>query len=240
MAHTDLIVRLDRVTCHYAPQRPVLRGIDLGISQGERVGLVGANGSGKTTLLHVVVGLVKPAGGRVEVFGRARVKEGDFTDVRRRAGLVFQDPDDQLFCPTVAEDVAFGPLNLRRGRHEVRQIVARTLDRLGLAGYENRITYQLSMGERRLVCLATVLAMDPELLLLDEPTANLDARSCQRLLDFLADWPHGLLLVSHDLPVMRRLCPRVILLGDGRVAADGPADEVLGDRQLLRQHGVNV
>jgi cobalt/nickel transport system ATP-binding protein len=240
MADPDLIVRLNRVTCHYAPQRPVLRGVDLEISPGERVGVVGANGSGKTTLLNVLVGLVRPEEGRVELFGQPRVKEGDFADVRRRAGLVFQDPDDQLFCPTVAEDVAFGPLNLRLSHHEVRRIVAQTLNRLGLAGFEDRITYQLSMGERRLVCLATVLAMDPELLLLDEPTANLDARSCQRLLDFLDDWSHGLVLVSHDLPVMRRLCQRVILLGDGRIIADGPAGDVLSDQQLLRDHGVNV
>jgi cobalt/nickel transport system ATP-binding protein len=240
MADTDLIARLDQVTCRYTPERPVLRGIDLQVSAGERVGLLGANGSGKTTLLQVLVGLIKPDAGRVEMFGQARVRESDFADVRRRTGLVFQDPDDQLFCPTVAEDVAFGPLNLRMKHGEVRQVVARTLDRLGLAGFEDRITYQLSMGERRLVCLATVLAMDPELLLLDEPTANLDARSCQRLLDFLDQWPHGLVLVSHDLPVMRRLCQRVVLLGDGRITADGPAGEVLGDRELLRQHGVNV
>jgi cobalt/nickel transport system ATP-binding protein len=239
MADIDPIVRLHQVTCHYAPGRSVLRGIDLQVSAGERVGLVGANGSGKTTLLHVLVGLVKPAKGRVELFGQARVKENDFAEVRRRTGLVFQDPDDQLFCPTVAEDVAFGPLNLRLGHREVRGIVARTLDRLGLAGFEDRVTYQLSMGERRLVCLATVLAMDPELLLLDEPTANLDARSCQRLLDFLDHWPHGLVLVSHDLPIMRRLCQRVVLLGDGRIAVDGPAGEVLGDWELLRNYGVN-
>jgi cobalt/nickel transport system ATP-binding protein len=228
------------VTCHYAPERPVLRGIDLQISPGERVGLVGANGSGKTTLLHVLVGLVKPEAGRVELFGQARRRESDFKDVRQRAGLVFQDPDDQLFCPTVADDVAFGPLNLRLGHGEVRQIVARTLDRLGLAGFEDRITYQLSMGERRLVCLATVLAMDPDLLLLDEPTANLDARSCRRLLDFLDGWTHGLVLVSHDLPAMGRLCQRVVLLGDGRIVADGPTDEVLSDEELLRKYGANV
>jgi cobalt/nickel transport system ATP-binding protein len=238
MADLNVILRLDGVSCHYAPDRPVLQDIDWELSAGERVGVVGANGSGKTTLLHLIVGLVRPAGGQVEVFGRVRRRESDFADVRRRAGLVFQDPDDQLFCPTVAEDIAFGPLNLRLSHHQVRQIVADTLDRLGLAGYEDRITYQLSMGERRLVCLATVLAMNPELLLLDEPTANLDSRSSHRLIEFLETWPHGQILVSHHLSVLRRLCGRVIVLGDGKIAACGPTDEILRDHRLLRSHGI--
>ncbi len=240
MAEADIILKLNDVTCQYAADRPVLTGFDLELAAGERLGLIGANGSGKTTLLQLVVGLLRPSAGRVEVFGQERRRESDFVDVRRQVGLVFQDPDDQLFCPTVAEDVAFGPLNLRLGHQRVREIVATTLDRLGLSGYEDRITYRLSMGERRLVCLATVLAMDPELLLLDEPTANLDSRSCQRLLEFLDTWPHGMILVSHDLPVVRRLCRRVVVLGGGKIAAAGPTEEILGDRQLLQSHGLNA
>ena len=185
------------------------------------------------------MGLVRPTSGEVEVFGQVRRREADFAEVRRRVGLVFQDPDDQLFCPTVAEDVAFGPLNLRLGHRRVREIVADTLGRLGLAGFEERVTYQLSMGERRLVCLATVLAMDPDLLLLDEPTANLDSRACHRLIDFLDKWHHGLILVSHHLQVIRRLCRRVIVLGDGKIAADGPTEQILNDEHLLRTHGLN-
>jgi cobalt/nickel transport system ATP-binding protein len=240
MAEADIILRLNDVTCQYTADRPVLTGFDLELAAGERLGLIGANGSGKTTLLQLAVGLLRPSAGQVEVFGQERRRESDFVDVRRRVGLVFQDPDDQLFCPTVAEDVAFGPLNLRLGHQRVREIVATTLDRLGLSGYEDRITYRLSMGERRLVCLATVLVMDPELLLLDEPTANLDSRSCQRLLGFLDAWPHGLILVSHHLPVIRRLCRRVVVLGNGEIAASGPTEEILDDRQLLQSHGLNA
>jgi cobalt/nickel transport system ATP-binding protein len=239
MVDSNMILRLSGVSCRYHPERPVLSRIDLEVPAGERLGLLGANGSGKTTLLQLIVGLVRPSSGDVEVFGKVRRREADFAEVRQRVGLVFQDPDDQLFCPTVAEDVAFGPLNLRLGHQRVREIVADTLGRLGLAGFEDRVTYQLSMGERRLVCLATVLAMDPELLLLDEPTANLDSRSCRRLIDFLDGWPHGLILVSHHLPVIRRLCRRVIILGNGQIAADGPTEQILADERLLQAHGLN-
>ena len=139
--------------------------------------LLGPNGCGKTTLLHLIVGLLRPSAGQIEAFGRQRMAEADFHEVRRRVGLLFQDADDQLFCPTVAEDVAFGPLNLGKSRDEVRRIVAGTLDSLGLAGYEHRVTYRLSGGEKRLVALATVLAMQPEVLLLDEPSGGLDDAS---------------------------------------------------------------
>jgi cobalt/nickel transport system ATP-binding protein len=195
---TEALINFRDVDFAYSPDRPVLSGCNFRLEQGGRIALVGANGSGKTTLLHLIVGLIKPSGGCIEVFGKARREEKDFHEVRRRIGLLFQDSDDQLFCPTVAEDVSFGPLNLGIARDEVRRIVAQTLDRLGLAGYENRITYQLSSGEKRLVALATILAMQPEVLLLDEPTNSLDETAAQRLLDILLGLPQSLILVSHD------------------------------------------
>lgn len=223
---TDALVALHDVGFAYRPDRPVLAHCDFRLAPGERVGLIGPNGSGKTTLLALVVGLLRPTEGQVEVFGRHRLSENDFGEVRGRAGLLFQDADDQLFCPTVAEDVAFGPLNLGKPRHEVRRIVADTLQSLGLAGYEDRITHQLSGGEKRLVSLATVLAMQPEVLLLDEPTAGLDEETVQRVTEILLGLPQAMVLVAHDPQFLARTATRVVRLAGGRLepAHGGPPD----------------
>jgi cobalt/nickel transport system ATP-binding protein len=213
----DALVRLDGVSFSYGANRPVLSECDLRLGPSERVGVTGANGSGKTTLLVLIVGLLRPTGGRVEAFGKPRASEADFREVRRRAGLLFQDSDDQLFCPTVAEDVAFGPLNLGKGRQEVREIVASTLDALGLTGYEDRITYKLSGGEKRLVALATVLAMEPEVLLLDEPTSGLDEEATRRVVDILARLPQAMVIVSHDRGLLRQLTTKCVRLEQGRL-----------------------
>jgi cobalt/nickel transport system ATP-binding protein len=203
----------------YAPGRPVLNGCNFCLLPGERVALLGPNGCGKTTLLHLIVGLLRPSAGRVEAFGRPRAAEADFQEVRRRVGLLFQDADDQLFCPTVAEDVAFGPLNLGKSRQEVRHIVAATLDSLGLAGYEHRVTYHLSGGEKRLVALATVLAMQPDVLLLDEPCGGLDEVSKERLIGILTRLPQAMLVVSHDRAFWEAVTTSVAELEDGKVVA---------------------
>jgi len=178
---------------------------------------VGPTGGGKTTLLHLIVGLLRPTAGRVEIFGKPRTKEADFLEVRRRVGLLFQDADDQLFFPTVAEDVAFGPLNLGKPEEEVRRLVRETLAELGLAGYENRIIYRLSGGEKRLAALAGVLAMQPEVLLLDEPFAGLDEKTAQRVLDILARLPQTMLLVSHHRDWLRQIATRTVRLQDGKL-----------------------
>jgi len=213
----DLLVSLDDVSFWYAPERPVLSGCNFRLKRGERVGLIGPNGGGKTTLLALIVGLVRPVSGRVEVFGKARSCEKDFREVRGRAGLLFQDADDQLFSPTVAEDVAFGPMNLGKPRREVHEIVAQTLHSLGLAGYEDRITYKLSGGEKRLVALATVLAMEPEVLLLDEPTSDLDDEATERVVEILARLPQAMVLVSHDRPLLKKIATRALRLSGGRL-----------------------
>ncbi len=213
------LVRVDDLSFAYEPDRPVLDRCDFCLERGERVGLVGSNGSGKTTLLAIIVGLVKPNSGCVEVFGKARRTEREFHEIRGGVGLLFQDADDQLFCPTVAEDVAFGPLNLGKSREEVRRIVADTLRSLGLAGYEERITYRLSGGEKRLVSLATVLAMDPEVLLLDEPTAGLDEDASERVTQILVELPQAMLIASHDRPFLARLATRTVRLAEGMLKA---------------------
>ena len=237
MALAELI-RLCGVGFSYAAQRPVLDGVDLALAAGERLALLGANGSGKTTLLHLIVGLLRPQTGEIRAFGSTRRAERDFHEVRRRAGLLFQDPEDQLFCPTVVEDVAFGPINLGRGHDEAVQIARRTLESLDLDGYEDRITYKLSGGEKRLVSLAAVLAMAPDVLLLDEPTGDLDARHRRQLIDALTGRGEAMLLVTHDLEMVRLLCGRAALLADGTIAADRPAPDLLADTALLAEHGV--
>ena len=178
---------------------------------------MGPNGSGKTTLLHLIVGLLRPEEGEVEVFGKRRVEEEDFKEVRQRIGLLFQDPDDQLFSPTVAEDVAFGSLNLGKGREEARRIVKRTLEALGLEGLGERFTHTLSGGEKRLVSLATVLAMEPEVLLLDEPTAGLDEETTERIIEILTSSPLTYVIVTHDRELLRRTTTTLYRLNSGRL-----------------------
>jgi cobalt/nickel transport system ATP-binding protein len=213
----DRLIALEQVSFSYSPARPVLVDCRFRLHAGQRVGLVGPNGSGKTTLLSLIVGLLRPSGGQIELFGKRRTRESDFHEVRRRVGLLFQDSDDQLFCPTVAEDVAFGPLNLGKPREEVRQIVARTLRQLGLEDYEDRITHKLSGGEKRLVALATVLAMEPEALLLDEPIAALDEAATQRVLEVLSELPQAMLIVSHDRSFLKQMTADWLILTGGRL-----------------------
>ncbi|KIZ47267.1 MULTISPECIES: ABC transporter ATP-binding protein [Rhodopseudomonas] len=203
----------------YPGQPNVLDGVDLALHPSERLCVVGPNGAGKSTLLQILVGLLLPRAGTVTAFGSVRRVERDFHDVRRRAGFVFQDPDDQLFCPTVAEDVAFGPRNLGKTRQEAAMIVDATLEQLELSHLRDRVTHKLSGGEKRLVTLAAVLAMQPEVLLLDEPTNALDERIYGRLIDILTGLPQAMIVVSHDPHFRRAIGTRSVGLGDGRLSA---------------------
>lgn len=216
---TEPLILFEGVSFAYRPGHPVLDQCDFRLNAGERVGLRGPNGCGKTTLLGLVVGLLRPSAGHIQVLGRTCQAERDFVEIRGRVGLLFQDADDQLFCPTVAEDVAFGPLNLGIPRHEVGGIVHRTLELLGLIGYENRIVYHLSGGEKRLVALATVLAMEPEVLLLDEPTAGLDEKAARRVTEILASLPQAMVLVSHDRPFLLQIATHELFFVDGKLSA---------------------
>lgn len=212
----EAIVRLDQVTFRYG-ERTVLDGCDLELRGGERLGLSGANGSGKTTLLSLIVGLQRPEQGRVIVLGKERKSEAEFREIRGPVGMLFQDSDDQLFSPTVAEDVAFGPFNLGKSRTEVEAIVTRTLQQLGMETFADRVTYKLSGGEKRLVAIATVLAMEPEILLLDEPAAGLDEAATERVTDILLGLPQAMLLVSHDRELLGRIATRRARLEAGRL-----------------------
>ena len=214
------MIRLRNIRFRYDSQY-VLDGVDLDIERGDRIWLVGANGSGKTTLCHVIMGLLTPESGSVEIFGKSRVSESDFAEVRGKIGFLFQDADDQLFCPTVFEDVAFGPLNLGQKPEEARYIVTETLRSLGLDGFEDRVTYKLSGGEKRLVSLATVLAMKPEVLILDEPATGLDEKTTERLIRILEQLDLSYMLISHDRSFVERTVTKRLELRDGRILPRG-------------------
>ncbi len=200
------IIELLHIDFSYPGDRkPVFSDLNLRL-QKEKIGLLGDNGSGKTTMLQLMVGLLKPTKGEVYFHGRAMRAEKDFFRLRREVGMLFQHADDQLFCPSVIEDVAFGPLNLGRSKEEALEISIKTLHSVGLNGYEDRITHQLSGGEKRLVALATVLAMQPSVLLMDEPTNDLDHDARSRLLDILAGLDMAFILISHDWDFLARLC----------------------------------
>lgn len=208
------MIRLQDIRFKYN-SRYILDGLNLDVAPGDRIGLVGPNGSGKTTLCHIIMGLLAPESGTVEVFGKKRVTEADFKEIRGKVGFLFQDADDQLFCPTVLEDVAFGPLNMGKTSDEAKRIVSATLSSLKLTGFEDRITYQLSGGEKRLVSLATVLAMEPEALILDEPTGGLDEETTERLIEILKESRLTYILISHDSEFVERTTNRTLRIENG-------------------------
>jgi cobalt/nickel transport system ATP-binding protein len=215
-----------------------LAGLDLEIDHGERVAILGPNGAGKTTFVLQLNGLLEGEG-TLEVAGLDVVKD-NLRELRARVGLVFQDPDDQLFMPTVREDIAFGPLNMGLDRPEIDARVDEALRAVRMGAAIDRAPHQLSMGERRRVAIATVLAMRPQLLVLDEPSANLDPRARRELLDVLERIDRTLLVVTHDLPFSAELCERVVILAGGRVVADGPCEELLADTELLEAHDLEL
>jgi energy-coupling factor transporter ATP-binding protein EcfA2 len=224
----------------YGEGGEALRGVSFAIDEGECVGLIGPNGAGKSTLLLHLNGLLPEAlNGEASVFVQGTpVLPAHLAEVRRKVGLLFQDPNDQLFCPTVYEDVAFGPEQLGLTQAEVRQRVAISLARVGLAGFEDRAPHHLSVGEKRRVCLAGVLACDPAVLVLDEPSSSLDPRGRRDLKELLRQIPITKLIATHDLELVVELCPRVILLDGGQIIADGPTRTLLNDEELMLKHGL--
>ena len=198
----------------------MLDKMNLKLYRGNRFGLMGPNGSGKTTLFHIIMGLLKPDAGTIEIFNQPVNKESDFREVRRKIGLLFQDADDQLFSPTVLEDVAFGPLNLGKSQEEAMEIAQRTLKFLGLNGFEDRITYKLSGGEKKLISLATVLAMEPEALLLDEPTNGLDDKTKVILKDILSGLDLSCIFISHEIDFLAEITDSIYLMDHGKIDFD--------------------
>lgn len=238
-------IEVRRLNYSYGGGKPVLNDISFTIRHCERVALVGPSGAGKSTLLMHLNGLLPQRlpghdeTATVAICG-VPVRRKQVQSVRQLIGFVFQDPDDQLFCPTVREDVAFGPLNLKLRHDEVLNRVSEALEQSGLSGFEDRSTLQLSTGERKRVCLAGVLACRPSVLALDEPFANLDPRSRGMLTEILREFPGAQIIATHDLDLIVSLCDRVILLDEGVVQADGPVRHVLADELLMVKHGLEV
>jgi cobalt/nickel transport system ATP-binding protein len=220
----------------YPDGTAALAGITLRIAAGERVAILGANGAGKSTLLLHLNGLLTGSGS-VSVEG-VRLDSASVSAIRRRVGFVFQDPDDQLFCPSVGEDVAFGPRQARLPESEVRARTAEALATMGIADLALRHPHQLSLGQKKRAAIATVLALRPAVLVLDEPSASLDPRMRRELISCLAGLSCTLVVASHDLALVRDLCDRAIVLDAGHIAADGPTPEILADADLLARTGL--
>jgi energy-coupling factor transporter ATP-binding protein EcfA2 len=224
----------------YPDGKEALCGVSFSIADGECVGLVGPNGSGKSTLLLHLNGILPeryPPTPNLVIYGKP-LSTITAADIRRDVGLLFQDPDDQLFCPTVYEDVAFGPQQFGLSEEQVKNAVVRALEQTALLGSEDRSPHHLSSGEKRRVCLAGVLACEPRVLALDEPTSNLDPRGKRSLMKTLKTIPATKIIATHDLEMVVELCSRTIVLDQGSVIADGPTQELLGDEQLMLAHGL--
>jgi cobalt/nickel transport system ATP-binding protein len=228
------------LTFAYPNRPPALDGVSFRVEVGESVGLVGPNGAGKTTLFLCLAGVLRYRQGRVRVAGVDPADSVQRRQLPAKLGIVFQNSDDQLFNATVFDDVAFGPLNLDLPPEEVRLRVRTALAEVGLSGFEERVPMQLSGGEKRRAALAGVLAMEPEILLLDEPSSNLDPRGRRDFLRLVQQLPGTRLIASHDLELIRELCPRCLLLDHGRIHADGPTRDLLADAALMEAHGLEV
>lgn len=228
------IVELKDVTYTYPDQTEALRGLSVRITHGESVAIVGANGSGKTTLLSHLIGVLFPTSGTINIGGYPVTKK-TLPHVRRAVGMVFQNSDDQLFMPTVYDDVAFGPLNLGLPPEEVDARVTACLTTVGALHLKNRTPYRLSGGQKRSVAIAAVLAMDPCILVMDEPTAGLDPLARRQLINLLKTFEHTKIIATHDLDLVLDLCARTVVLSAGTVIADGPTLDIFSDEELLNK-----
>jgi cobalt/nickel transport system ATP-binding protein len=235
----DTAVKIDHLTFAYGDGHVALRDVSLAVQPGEKVALVGPNGAGKSTLMLHMNGILQPGSGSVTVCGLL-VDDKALGKVRARVGLVFQDPDDQLFSPTVFDDVAFGPIYQGFSEKEVRARVDRALAAVQMCDYISRVSHHLSVGEKKRIAIATVLSMDPEILVLDEPTAGLDPRARRGLITLLRTLPQTMLISTHDLRMVAELLPRTVVMDHGEVVADRPTGEVLADAAFLEAHGLEL
>jgi len=226
----------------YPDGNQALFGVNLTVGQGERVALLGPNGAGKTTLVMHMNGIHPAAHGEVRVAGQLvdASNKANLRSIRSKVGIVFQDPDDQLFMPTVGEDVAFGPYNMGFRGEELEKVVIEALELVGMTEFKDRPPHHLSFGQRRRVAVATVLAMKPEILVLDEPSSNLDPASRRELADILRSLAITIVMVTHDLPYALELCERAVILSGGIIVADKKTREILGDKDLLSAHRLEL
>ena len=230
------IITVKNLSFSYPDGQQALADVSLTIYQGSSIALIGPNGAGKSTLVLHFNGILR-SNGTVKILGKP-LNDKNMRWARSKVGLVFQEPDDQLFSPTVFDDVAFGPINMGYNEAEVHQAVKRALDLVGMSGYEKRSPHHLSVGEKKRIAIATVLSMSPEILIIDEPSSNLDPRGKWSLIGVLKHLPGTKVIVSHDLELVKALCHRVVIIDQGRVVADGATDDVLADKQLLATHGL--
>ena len=232
----DTVVDIENLSFSYPDGHQGLKDINLAVCPGENLGVIGPNGAGKSTLLLHFNGILR-GNSMVRICGLP-VEEKNLKEIRRNVGLVFQDPEDQLFSPTVFDDVAFGPINMGYSELEVKQRVAQALKWVGMDGYEQRSPHHLSVGERKRIAIATVLSLNPQLLVLDEPTSNLDPRSKWSLIELLRQLPMTKVIAAHDLELVSALCQRTIILDEARIVAESTTTNILNDIPLLRTHGL--
>jgi cobalt/nickel transport system ATP-binding protein len=230
-------VEVEHLHYAYPDGFEALKGVDFAMARGEKVALVGPNGAGKSTLMLHLNGINTPDHGAVRVAGTT-VDRSTVRRIRAEVGIVFQDPDDQLFSPTVFDDVAFGPLHMGVPEAEIHARVERALASVGMAGFERRLPHHLSLGQRKRVAIATVLSMDPSVLVLDEPSAGLDPRGRRELIRLLLALPQTMLVSTHDMRLVAEVFPRVVVMDGGLIVADGPTDAILTDDALLEAHGL--
>lgn len=230
------LITVKNLSFSYPDGQQALTDVNLTIYQGGSVALIGPNGAGKSTLVLHFNGILR-SNGRVRLLGRP-IDDNNLKWARSQVGLVFQNPDDQLFSPTVFDDVAFGPINMGYSEADVHKAVTRALDLVGMAGCEKRSPHHLSVGEKKRIAIATVLSMSPEILVIDEPTSNLDPGGKWSLIEVVKSLPGTKIIVSHDLELVGALCQRVVIIDRGRVAADGATDDILANKQLLTDHGL--
>ncbi len=235
----NIAIDVENVFFSYPDGHEVLKGITCQIRQGEKVALIGPNGAGKSTFMSLLNGVSLASSGRVSISGRPVIKD-NLIEIRRKVGIVFQDPDDQLFCPTVFDDVAFGPLNLGLAPDEIESRVKEALSLVGLNGFEERSSFHLSFGERKRLALATVLSYQPEILVFDEPSTNMDPLNRRKLIQWLQQSNKTLLLCTHDLDIALDVCSRCLMLSDGKFVSDGPASDILYNKQLLETHHLEL
>jgi cobalt/nickel transport system ATP-binding protein len=235
----QVVVEADNIQFTYPDGHKVLKGLSFKIYKGEKVALIGPNGAGKSTLMSHLNGVQLADSGRIAIAGM-EVSKNNLKEIRRKVGIVFQDPDDQLFCPTVYDDVAFGPLNLGLPEDEITSRVKEALSVVGLEGFEERSSFHLSFGERKRLALATVLSYQPEILVFDEPSTNMDPMNRRNLINWLKATDKTLLLCTHDLDIVLEVCDRCLLLVDGHIEADGAASKILYDRKLLEENKLEM